>query len=47
MTIPKKKIRDDKLQYNINRAAAKISGLSSAKADKYEYLIGEKRLPPQ
>ena len=30
-------IRDEKLQY-INRAAAKISVLSSGKIDKYEYL---------
>ena len=32
------KIRDEKLQYDINREAAKISGLSSGKIDKYEYL---------
>ena len=32
------KIRDDKLQYNINREAAKISALSCGKIDKYEYL---------
>ena len=36
------KIRDEKLQYDINREAAKISG----KIDKYEYLTGEKILPP-
>ena len=35
------KIRDEKLQYNINREAAKISTLSSGKIDKYEYLTGE------
>ena len=35
------KIRDEKLQYVINREAAKISALSSGKIDKYEYLIGE------
>ena len=40
-------LSDDKLQYNINRAAAKIPALSSGKAEKYEYLIDEKRLPPQ
>ena len=34
-------IRDEKLQYDINREAAKISALSSGKIDKYEYLIGE------
>ena len=38
-------IRDEKLQYNINREAAKISGLSSAKIHKYEYLTGEDVLP--
>ena len=31
------KIRDDKLQYDINREAAKISALSSGKIDRYEY----------
>ena len=36
------KIRDEKLQYDINREAAKISALSSVKIDKYEYLTGEK-----
>ena len=40
------KIRDEKLQYDINREAAKISGLSSGKIDKYEYLTGEEILPP-
>ena len=34
-------IRDEKLQYDINREAAKISALSSGKIDKYEYLTGE------
>ena len=34
-------IRDEKLQYDINRQAAKISALSSGKVDKYEYVIGE------
>ena len=38
-------IRDEKLQYDINREAAKISALSSEKTDKYEYLIGEEILP--
>ena len=33
------KIRNYKLQYNINREAAKISALSSCKIDKYEYHI--------
>ena len=39
------KIRDEKLQYNINREAAKISALSSGKIHKYEYLTGEDILP--
>ena len=39
------KIRDEKLQYDINREAAKISGLSSGKVDKYEYFTGEEILP--
>ena len=30
-------IRDQKLQYDINREAAVIPGLSSGKIDKYEY----------
>ena len=38
-------IKDEKLQYDINREAAKISELSSAKLDKYEYLTGEEILP--
>ena len=38
-------IRDEKLQYDINREAAKISALSSGKPDKYEYLTGEEILP--
>ena len=40
------KIRDEKLQYDINREAAKISALSSGKIDKYEYLTGEEILSP-
>ena len=43
-------IRDKKLQYDINREAAKMSALSSDKydkfkIDKYEYLTGEEILP--
>ena len=38
-------IKDEKLQYHINREAAEISALSSCKLDKYEYLIGEEILP--
>ena len=41
MTI-ENEIRDEKLQYDINREAAKISALSTGKMDKYEYLTGEK-----
>ena len=38
-------IKDEKLQYDINREAAKISVLSSGKLDKYEYLTCEEILP--
>ena len=38
-------IRDKKLQYDINRDAAKISALSSGEIYKYEYVIGEDILP--
>ena len=38
-------IRDEKLQYDINREAAKISALSSGEIHKYEYLTGEDILP--
>ena len=38
-------IRDEKLPYDINREASKISFLSSGKIDKYEYLTGEEILP--
>ena len=37
-------IKDEKLQYDINREAAKISALSSGKIDKYEYLTWEEIL---
>ena len=33
-------IKDEKLQYDINRKAAKISALSSGKLHKYKYLTG-------
>ena len=50
MTIIDSKIRDEKLQYNINREAAKISELSSAKNEnmnilqvkKYYFFIKDK-----
>ena len=38
-------IRDEKLQCDINREAAKISALLSGKIHKYEYLTGEDILP--
>ena len=34
-------IRDEKLQYDINREADKISVVSSGKIHKYEYLTDE------
>ena len=37
-------IRDEKLQYNVNRKAAKISALSSGKIHKYEHLTCEEIL---
>ena len=40
------KIRDEKLQYDINRETAKVSALSSGKIDKYKYLTGVEILPP-
>ena len=44
MTIDNK-IIDEKLHYDINREALKISPLSSAKIGTYEYLTGEEILP--
>ena len=38
-------IRNEKLQININREAAKISALSTGKIHKYEYVTGEDILP--
>ena len=38
-------IKDEKLQYDINRETAKISALSSEKLHKYEYLRCEDILP--
>ena len=40
------KIRDEKLQYDINREAAKISALSSVKMYAYEFFTGKEILPP-
>ena len=39
------KIRNEELQYDIHREAAKISALSSGKIDEYEYLAVEEILP--
>ena len=39
------KIKDEKLQYDNDREAAKLSAVSSGKIDKYEYLSGEETLP--
>ena len=44
MTIDNKS-RVEKLQYDINREAAKLSTLSWGKIDKYEFLTGEEILP--
>ena len=38
-------IKDEKLQYDINRETAKLSALSSGKIDKYEDPTGEEILP--
>ena len=38
-------IKYGKIQYDVNREAAKISALSSGEINKYEYLTGDKILP--
>ena len=38
------KIRDEKLENDINKEAAKISALLSGKIDKYEHLTGKEIL---
>ena len=38
-------IKNEKLQYDINKEAEKLSVLSSGKIDNYEYLSGEEILP--
>ena len=38
-------IKYEKLQYDVNREAGKISVLSSGEFNKYEYLTGEEILP--
>ena len=44
MTIADKN-KDEKLQYNINGEAAKISALYPLKIDKHEFLTSEEILP--
>ena len=39
------KLKDEKLQDNIKKEAAKILALSSGKIDKYEYCADEEILP--
>ena len=39
------KMRDEKLKFDVCRAVAKISVLSSGEINKYEYLTGEEILP--
>ena len=39
------KIKDEKLQYHINRETVKITALSSGKIDKRECVTGEEKLP--
>ena len=38
-------IKNEKLQYDINKKAEKLSALSSGKIDNYEYLSGEEIVP--
>ena len=45
MTITDDKIRDRKLQYDINEEAAKISALSSGTTEEYKYVTGEEIVP--
>ena len=37
------KLRDEKLQYYINREGEKISALSSGKIYRYKYLTGDEK----
>ena len=41
------KIRDEKLQYDINKQAAKMSALSSGKINQCEYLTSKEILPSE
>ena len=38
-------IKNEKMQYDINREVAKMSALSSGQINKYDYLTGEEILP--
>ena len=38
------KIKDEKLKYNINTEARKLSALSSEKINKYDYLEGDQNI---
>ena len=40
-------IKDEKIQYDINREIAKVSALPSGKINKYEYLMEEEILPSE
>ena len=46
MTIIGDNIQDEKLQYDIDREAAKISALLSGKIDKDKFPTSEEILPP-
>ena len=39
------KIRDEKIQCDINREVVKVSALSSGKIGKYAYFMGKEILP--
>ena len=41
------KMKDEKLHYDINREAEKISALCSGKTDKYEYFTGKEIWPSE
>ena len=41
----KKKIKQNKAQYNLDRQTAKISALPSGNVGKYEFLTGKDVLP--
>ena len=39
-------IEDEKLQFDVNREAAKVAALSSDKIDKHEHLTGQEKFEP-